>query len=164
MATGKFDPRRAPGLAIAQIFLVTASFRHREDYLSLPPTSPTGEMTIGVEGKVHTRNDGRVVALAVAVKSDPSDKNALYQFELEMMAIVGEVAEEANLLPMDFIAGSGMATLFPFLREAVANLTSRGRFGPIWLKPINVRLSVNTAKAKARGSSKSPPKSPARKK
>jgi preprotein translocase subunit SecB len=30
--------------------------------------------------------------------------------------------------------------LYPFLREAVANLTGRGRFGPVWLNPFNFML------------------------
>jgi preprotein translocase subunit SecB len=37
----------------------------------------------------------------------------------------------------DYMASGGGPTLFPFLRECVANLTGRGRFGPLWLRPIN---------------------------
>ena len=34
---------------------------------------------------------------------------------------------------------SAPSLLFPFLREAFASITSRGRFGPVWLNPINTR-------------------------
>ena len=39
----------------------------------------------------------------------------------------------------DFLAGPAVALLYPFVREAFANLTLRGRFGPVWLNPFNVR-------------------------
>ena len=40
-----------------------------------------------------------------------------------------------NLPMADFLGDSAPALLFPFLREAFANITTRGRFGPVWLQP-----------------------------
>ena len=32
--------------------------------------------------------------------------------------------------------------MVPFLRQTVADVTLRGRFGPIWLNPVNLRLTI----------------------
>jgi preprotein translocase subunit SecB len=45
--------------------------------------------------------------------------------------------QENMALKEFFTTGSAHAVLFPFVREAVANITMRGRFGPVWLNPVN---------------------------
>ena len=56
--------------------------------------------------------------------------------------VVAPSVEAPALRPVEFLARSGVPTLFPFVREAIANITMRGRFGPLWLNPIDVRASV----------------------
>jgi hypothetical protein len=42
-------------------------------------------------------------------------------------------------MPLDrYFTTSGAALLYPFVRQVVADLTWRGRFGPVWLNPMNV--------------------------
>jgi len=58
------------------------------------------------------------------------------------------VDQVAPNMPLDrYFTTSGAALLYPFVRQVVADLTSRGRFGPVWLNPMNVTavpLSVMT--------------------
>jgi preprotein translocase subunit SecB len=56
------------------------------------------------------------------------------------MALVVSIEAAPVTLEVDrYIAESTVQILMPFLREAVANLTLRGRFGPVWLQPISGR-------------------------
>ena len=139
------DPKKQPGLIVEQVFLVSAEFGHRADYLQLPPTTRVDDVSTVIETAVISSEDGRGAGIKVVARTDASNPKAavpLYNFRVEMAALVRSIDGEENMPPLDFVAGSGMATLLPFLREAVANLTMRGRFGPIWLKPVNIRMSV----------------------
>jgi len=134
VATGK----ATPGLQIDQIFLVKAEFGHREDFLSLPPNSPIGEINLNVQAKLRLKSDRSAAALLIGVRTNPPD-NSLYSLDVEMMALIRAVEPEPAIPPLEYAATAGVSALYPFLREVVANLTMRGRFGPIWLKPVNVR-------------------------
>lgn len=149
MTTRTVDPKKSPGLTIDQIVLVNAEFRHRDDYLSLPASTNLGEFQINIETKMATKSDGTAVALSVSAATSDESAEALYQFRVEVMALIREVPDSANIPALQFVAGAGIATVFPFLREAVANLTMRGRFGPVWLRPVNLRLAVEALENRA---------------
>jgi len=53
--------------------------------------------------------------------------------------IVSAVAGAENMTPLDYAQHVAPVTLMPFAREAVANLTMRGRFGPFWVNPSNMQ-------------------------
>src|ERR1019366_2746960 len=145
MSKQSVDPAREPGLTIEQILLVSAHFSHREDFLGLSLDTKLGEVPIEVGTKVIQKPDGTAAGILLSARTTEARMGAeqsLYRFQVEMLALIGATPGQANIPPLEFVAGSGVATLFPFLREAVANLTMRGRFGPLWLKPINVRLAI----------------------
>jgi preprotein translocase subunit SecB len=136
------DEQKPPGLQIAQIFLLSAQFAHREDALALPAGTREGEQRVGVQIQMREHNTGQAASVAVKVFSDPDSQTALYRYSLEMVGVVEKAPNEENLAPRDFILKGGVTILFPFLREALANLTMRGRFGPVWLKPFNVQAAL----------------------
>ncbi|HEV2643492.1 MAG TPA: protein-export chaperone SecB [Candidatus Elarobacter sp.] len=119
-----------------QIFLDHARFSHREDYLAHPPsTSVDAALDISVDAGLTA--DGTKARIQVIVATDP-EADALYSFEIGLTALLERIDGEENV-PLDwYVQANGPALLFPFVREAVANLTGRGRFGPVWLHPVNV--------------------------
>lgn len=142
------------GLTIGQIVLVHAHFSHRDDFLNHPPNALQNvelgtEVQVRIsEGAYHVPDSatGRAVAgVGVRITTKQSTPAPLYSFDIEVMALVIADSPEPALPPLEFVAQSGFATLFPFLRETVANLTMRGRFGPIWLKPLNIQAAVADA-------------------
>lgn len=137
----KEDPVR---LRIAQIFLGEARFSHRSDALQLDITTPpdVGEVSIAVEVGHDEKN--QTLALVLRLQSD-SSKRPLYDV---LIATVGTffVDGEVTSTNIDRITKSATSIVFPFAREALANLTSRGRFGPVWLQPINVAEVLRAAK------------------
>jgi preprotein translocase subunit SecB len=60
-----------------------------------------------------------------------------------MVAVVHQV-DRARFPDQQLVEVVG-AMLYPFIREVVANLTIRGRFGPVWLNPFNLRGAIQAA-------------------
>lgn len=136
------DESKQPGLRIAQIFLQSAQFRHRDDALALPADTRPGETSLQVQIRVMGFKEKNAAAVSLRAATDPEDKDTLYQFSVEMMALVEEMPGQENMPAERYVAQMGSTLLFPFLRESVANLTMRGRFGPIWLKPFNLQAVI----------------------
>lgn len=138
------DAKRQPGIRIDQVFLIDSQFRHRADFLRYAPSTEITSLDISVEIKAFGPPDGGIAGVAVKVATNPDDQGALYQFSVQMGALVSSVQGEENMPPQEYVTQAGASFLYPFLRECVANLTSRGRFGPIYLKPFNLRQALSS--------------------
>lgn len=144
------DTTKQPGIRIAQIFLEHAHFQHREDHLSFTPQSSVQpEIEISFESGVSPdKKRGRIRAQVRTASSE----EALYQFDVMVTALLEQVDGQENFGLEPYLASNGWALLYPFLRETVANMTGRGRFGPVWLDPVNV-LAVMEASDRSAGES-----------
>lgn len=138
------DPQKQPGIEIGQIVLERALFEHRSDYLSLPHTTPVAPLPLRISAQLGLGADKLNGAIKLSLTTDRSQQ-PLYVVEITMAAVVSVKAGEENMPIEQYALTAGIATLFPFVREVVANLTSRGRFGPIWLHPFNVAAEVERA-------------------
>jgi preprotein translocase subunit SecB len=136
------DPQRQPGVQIDQVFLIDAHFGHRPDFLALPAQTDIGSLNLNVEVKTFGQPKGNRASVFVRVATEPDDKDAVYQFSIRLGAFVSAVQGEENLPPADYVTQAGATFLYPFVREAIANLTARGRFGPVYIKPINLRAVI----------------------
>jgi hypothetical protein len=139
---------KPPALTFSQIFLVAAEFRHREDYLMTPPETRAA-MGATVQARTLVFNKGDAVGVSLRTFTDPADTDALYQYSIEIMAIIEKPASEERLPPLDEITALGATAVFPFLREALANLTMRGRFGPLWIHPFDIRAALKNAETES---------------
>jgi preprotein translocase subunit SecB len=132
------DRSKQPGLRIGQIFLSVAHFEHRDDALALPPTTKV-EADVEITSTSAGTEDEKKGMITLGIRT-LDDKNPLYRFHVEMTALIEVDPEAPNLSVREYATKHGPAMLFPFLREVVANLTGRGRFGALWLNPFNLRL------------------------
>ncbi|MBI2401570.1 MAG: protein-export chaperone SecB [Gemmatimonadetes bacterium] len=143
------DRTKQPGIKIGQIFLEEAHFNHRADYLNLPPSTPVSVGDVHVQVQTGLSADLKRGLVRVRVSTIPGSK-PMYELRVAMTALV-TVDEAAPNMPLDrYLASSGAALLFPFVRELVANLTWRGRFGPLWLSPTNLLAPLAAAPPSAR--------------
>ena len=131
------DPKRQPGVQFGQIYFSEVQFSHRRDAMKLPQATPVDLDSVRLEARIAEQADHKVSILTLRVSTDPKNGKALYHFAVEMVATVSVTEGEESLPPAAYLRTAGPATLYPFLREVVANLTMRGRFGPVWLKPFN---------------------------
>jgi preprotein translocase subunit SecB len=137
-----------PSITLSQIFLLSATFSHRGEPLSFPVGTPHKPQRINVQFMLRDLNAGAAAQVLIKVSSDPAvGEEALYDFAVEMTAIVGKGPDGADVPAPQVLLEVGSSLLFPFVREAVANLTGRGRFGPVWLNPFNVRAAIQAQEA-----------------
>ncbi len=135
------DRTQQPGILIGQVFLERAHFSHREDALTLPHDTPIGRPVLTVNFQGGVSPDGKAGFVRISVQTKPEER-PLYILDVAMAAMVEVEEGKANLSLHDYVRGPGPAMLYPFIREVVANLTWRGRFGPLWLTPMNVGTLV----------------------
>lgn len=148
------DPKKQPGLKLNQILLEEASFSHAEDWLTreVPVDGlPELPLTVGMRFGRAADGTGALVGIQVSTIADEV-RPPRYNIRVAVVGIV-EVDDEPNLEPDEYALTAGASLLYPFLREIVANLTMRGRFGPIWLKPFNMKLAVHEILHAARSGS-----------
>jgi len=134
----------APGITISEIHLERISFKHKDDYLKISPSTRPSATKIDVSFESALAADKRAGRIRVTA-STTEDPNALYQLEVSFVAFVAVDDAAPNMSIEQYMAGSGWALVLPFVREAVANITMRGRFGPVWLNPVNVALAASKA-------------------
>lgn len=127
-----------PKIRIAQVFVSSVGFSHREDALSLPHQTDLGNVSFAVNVEVATAPKGDQGLIRIILQTKPEEK-PLYSIRVEMIGmVVGEDPTESTLA-QDYLVNSGAFMMYPFLREFIANLTTRGRFGPLWIRPINFK-------------------------
>jgi preprotein translocase subunit SecB len=153
----EMDRTKPPGIQIGQIFLEHVQFSHREDFLSLPPSTSVVVGNVNVQVETGLSPDAKTGLVRVQVWTVPENK-PIYNFQVSMTALVA-VDQAAPNMPLNtYLAGPGAALLYPFVRQVVADLTWRGRFGPVWLSPTNVLAPASVAPATARLPVKAAPK------
>src|SRR6266496_890741 len=153
----EMDRTKPPGIQIGQIFLEQAQFSHREDFLSLPVQTPAAVGNVNMQLETGLSPDAKTGLVRVQVWTIPENK-PIYNFRVSMTALVAVDQAAPNMPLSTYLAGPGAALLYPFVRQVVADLTWRGRFGPIWLSPTNVLASAAVAPAPARLPVKAAPK------
>jgi preprotein translocase subunit SecB len=158
-----YDPTKQPGVKIAQILLERVAFRHRDDYLIVPTPSPEAIIgTINIQVESGLSDDQKTGLVRMRVQTIPENR-PYYELDVAMAALV-MVDEAAPNMPLErYFTTSGAALLYPFVRQLVADLTWRGRFGPVWLNPLNVAAIQLTAASEPLPRIQKVPRLPARK-
>lgn len=129
-------------LGIKQILLESVNFRHtKDDFLAHPGGTP-GESQVTVSADARYSEDRKDVAVRVRLVCDAPE--APYTYDVSYIALLS-VDHENTPPPADLerrlvITGATMA--MPFIRELVANLSSRARFGTTWVAPVSFSQAV----------------------
>lgn len=130
-------------MRIEELCLVSSSFSHRPDFLGLDKRQVLPDVDVDAQFSLSKGLGPSIVVVNVRVqtKDDPS---LVYRFHAELMAVIR--VEGASLTPEveRNLLRTGVTVLFPFVRENIANLTMRGRFGPMWIKPMNVQAVLSS--------------------
>lgn len=128
-------------LSISQIVLESAEFKHRnEKYFNQSPKSQVDESGVNLFATIM-RTDGDPNRGAFVRLKAESEPEATYQFKLTYGIFYGiewEEGEEVEENLNQRLLVTGGIMLMPYVREFVANLTGRGRFGPMWIAPTTV--------------------------
>lgn len=75
-------------------------------------------------------------------------KEQPYSFHVEIVVQLSAIEGDENFPIQDFLLSPASISLaYPFLRQAVADITLKGRFGPVWMNVVNPALLVPRAPA-----------------
>jgi preprotein translocase subunit SecB len=90
------------------------------------------------DGKINIFPQGVEVYVGITVHPDPKHK------PVEIVAGLSAFFRRPDDVPdeelLDFAKGPALRIIFPYLREAVSNVSQRGMYGPVWLDPLNVSI------------------------
>jgi preprotein translocase subunit SecB len=142
------DKTKQPGINIHQVFLDRASFSHRDDYLTIPASTPPKVGDINVAFRMIPSDAEPRALIQARARTDPEQK-PMYEFDVIMSMVVSMDEAAPNMTLPEYAQTGGFASLSTFLRQTVADLTLRGRFGPVWLKPANLRIVFEEKKTPA---------------
>jgi preprotein translocase subunit SecB len=135
---------KGPGIRVSQIFLEKAVFSHRGDVLTMPAggRANLGRAAFTVQVGVTKDKKNGFARLGVKTETEgETDSEARPQYDIDVV-VTGLISQTdpAGLPIEEFLrSGGAISLLYPFLREALTNLTIRGRFGPIYLDLVNVQ-------------------------
>jgi preprotein translocase subunit SecB len=134
--------------SIAQIILEKASFSHGGDPFTVAPVANESvlpnDISVNVEAAHSIDRKSSVVRLRIVAEGKELVDEVKYVFDVTVSGIFDITAPLPTDQESAFVV-SAAAILLPFAREVVANITLRGRFGPMWLQPINIRAALGDA-------------------
>jgi preprotein translocase subunit SecB len=141
------DPNRQPGIEFDQIFISTAQFDHIENALSMASNTPHPVYDFNITVSIFENTEDASKA-AVTLDLVTRDKpESLYKLHVAITAVIRPVTGQENMPVPEYARNMAPAALYPFLREAIAAITMRGRFGPIYLRPFNFLATTQVAVA-----------------
>lgn len=138
-------------LRIVQFVLEDSRFAHRKDFLALSPQQKVegvrAELSVEVQTKFKEDEDDKALVRLRATSDQP---DAPYSFAVSYIVLIQMRGHRPENLS-ERLAATGGGFLMPFVREVVANLTGKGRFGPVWLPPVNFNRALNDPKTARTG-------------
>jgi len=124
-------------IQIQKIYLKDASFEtpnSPEFFIPENQQEPKMDMNLNTSSKLLNEGVYEVV-LNVTVTLTHKGKNA-FLVEIQQAGIFGITGYQADKL--SYILGSYCPNiLFPYVRESVTDMVTRGGFMPVWLDPVN---------------------------
>jgi preprotein translocase subunit SecB len=128
------------------MYVQSAQFAHHEGFMDVPADQKFNS-AVTIESKTATRNDGKAARITMRVLSETDGGNK-YTFDVVVVAQVSEVEGDGNLPIVEFVnTPAAISLVYPFLRQSLADLTVRGRFGSVWLNLINPQMFVHIESA-----------------
>lgn len=140
MAEPQVSEVNGPGIRVEQVILEEVVFSHRADFMQLPADTKADIGTATMKVGVGVTDPPDRALLHFDLESSP-DNRPVYNVRLRLTAFFSATPQTRDFL-RKFATTAGPGLIVPFVREALASITSRGRFGPVWLKAINTRQIV----------------------
>ncbi|HYW75299.1 MAG TPA: protein-export chaperone SecB [Gammaproteobacteria bacterium] len=138
MADDTNAPQGQPSFTIEHIYLKDCSFESPLSPGVFTSQMEPPEASVNIQTQINAlegREDAREVVLSVTVEA-VSDERSIFMCEVHMAALVTLFADTEDTL--NRLLGIHVPeTLFPYVRQGVADLVMRGGFMPMLLQPID---------------------------
>lgn len=144
-------PSYSGHIRLKSVSCVRARFEQRLLWQGESPLRLQPDLQFGFEVGLRFTEDGQDeigVELSVSIQSDEEEAQP-YEVEIAYLGLFHLTELPEGLSREDFATRNAAAILFPYVRQAVTDLTSRGAAGPLFLPPVNVAAML--AKSEAQG-------------
>ena len=89
-------------------------------------------------------DDKNILRYDLKVNISENKPNPIFTLECTITGIFSTVKEEENMSLEEYCNINAPATLFPFLRETIANVTQRSGLKPFILPPLNIQAILKS--------------------
>lgn len=131
-------PQGEKNFTIEHIYLKDCSFESPLSPAVFTSQMSPPEASVGIQTQVNGiegRPDAREVVLSVTVEAK-SDERSIFMCEVHMGGMVSLAADTEDAL--NRVVGIYVPeTLFPYVRQTISDLVTRGGFMPMLLQPID---------------------------
>lgn len=124
-------------LSISHAILEGARFAHVGNFMGEEATNLPDPHTVNLEVGLMDIQDTDKAVVRLMVKSDDKSQYNFQVSYLLLLKLEPEDGDETGSKLQQQLAVTGATMLMPMVRECIANLTMRGRFGALWLPPMN---------------------------
>lgn len=138
------DETRQPGIRFDTVLLRRASYEELPEGEQVEREFEELALSIAIRSrfpKAHGETEPTTAEVQLKLSVEPASAPPPFFAEV-VVAGRFSYADEKNLNLDAFVSNQAPALLFPFAREAIANLTVRTRFGPVLIPPVNVRALI----------------------
>ena len=124
------DRGKAPGISIDNIFLQSLKFQRTPEMAEYP------ELKVEFNQENAFSEDGKemTIELACSIK----DEGETLHVYCNMVGIFSVIEGKENMPLEEYGRAHAPATMFPFIREEIANVTLKAGIPPILLNPMNI--------------------------
>lgn len=127
-------------LALDRIALRAATYEEKETTeppLPLPPGHKM-EMRVDFQGAVGSRES--LLELQLKLRVEPDAKYMPFVVSVVYSAYFVRDASMDDDAALAFLHSAGVRILFPYIRETISSLTSKGLFGVLFLDPMDIQM------------------------
>jgi preprotein translocase subunit SecB len=135
----------ASGYALDKVYFPRLALEYVEPHPGLPATPTNETWSVGWDWRVNVAGE-RAFDVTLTMKLQPTQARpeTLYAVVVGQFHLVGPTPPP--LAFPRFVLLGAPTLLFPYIREAVSNLTMRGPLGPLLLDPINLTSAMAAMK------------------
>jgi preprotein translocase subunit SecB len=143
------DSRVSVGhIKIRRLACMSASFRQAIGGVASPRLPADVGLNFTIQLELHDVSDDRVTAELRLVLTHDSEAGQPYDAEVSYRAEFELGGLPDSLTPRVFAERNAPAIIFPYVREAVTAMTSRGAAGPVFIPPTNLSRLVESVRTK----------------
>jgi preprotein translocase subunit SecB len=122
-------------LALAGIILEEMKFGHVGNFLARVPQATPAQQPALIQVEILKGAEPDRAAVRLRVSSQPDHPD--YSFALSYLVLFQLSGDPIADLDQR-LAATGAMMLVPYVRELLSNVSGRGRFGAVWMHPIDV--------------------------
>lgn len=136
------DGNKQPGIKCDNIFLKSISYKRAESY--------SGDVSLELDfnNSYSFSDDKNILIYNLKVNISEKKPNPIFTLECIITGVFSIIKEKENMSLEDYCKINAPATLFPFLRETVANVTQRSGLKPFILPPLNIQAVLSSCSQK----------------